>query len=110
MSLATRSTLHVASPEILANIDAAKDHQECIDAHFAASAEYWTNVYEAESLEGTIYKQRRSVVLEWVQKLGLPTRSRILEIGCGSGSTSIQLAQEGYTIQAVDSVDAMVER
>jgi 2-polyprenyl-3-methyl-5-hydroxy-6-metoxy-1,4-benzoquinol methylase len=87
----------------------AADHGRSIDAHFAASAEYWTKVYEAEDLDGTIYQQRQSVVLGFAQKLQLPADARILEIGCGAGLTSVCLAREGYTIQAVDSVDAMVE-
>jgi SAM-dependent methyltransferase len=94
----------------LSNVGTGIEHQKCIDAHFEASAAYWTKVYEFEDVDGTIYKQRRSVVLALAKKLGLPGESSILEIGCGSGLTSVQLAREGYTIQAVDSVDAMIKR
>ena len=92
------------------NAGTASDHQKSIDAHFTASADYWTKVYEVEDLDGTIYKQRRSAVLALVQKLKLPVEAQILEVGCGSGLTSVELAREGYAIQAVDSVDAMLER
>jgi ubiquinone/menaquinone biosynthesis C-methylase UbiE len=44
-----------------------------------------------------------------VQRLGLSTEWPILEIGCGSGLTSVALAQDGYTVQATDSVDAMLK-
>jgi SAM-dependent methyltransferase len=94
----------------LNNVGTGIEHQKCIDAHFEASSAYWTDIYEFEDVDGTIYRQRRSVVLALAQKLALPTESRILEIGCGSGLTSVQLAREGYTIQAVDSVDAMIKR
>lgn len=96
--------------DILSNVGAGIDQQKRIDAHFEASSAYWTKVYELEDVDGTIYRERRSVVLALVQKLALPAESPILEIGCGSGLTSVQLAREGYTVQAVDSVAAMIER
>jgi len=94
----------------LSDIGTAADHQNCLDAHFGASSAYWTDIYESEDVDGTIYRERRSVVLDLAQKLGLPAESRILEVGCGSGLTSVQLALQGYTIEAVDSVDAMIQR
>ena len=92
------------------NIGTAADHQSCLDAHFDAWSGYWTDIYECQDVEGTIYRERRSVVLRLAQKLGLPSEARILEIGCGSGLTSVELAREGYRIAAVDSVDAMIQR
>ena len=92
------------------NSSTAADHQNRLDAYFEASSAYWTDVYEFEDVDGTIYRERRSVVLALARKLGLTAESRILEVGCGSGLTSVQLALEGYTIQAVDSVDVMIQR
>jgi 2-polyprenyl-3-methyl-5-hydroxy-6-metoxy-1,4-benzoquinol methylase len=96
--------------DLLSNFATETDHQNCLNAHFEASSAYWTDIYEFGDVDGTIYRQRRSVVLALAQKLALPAESPILEIGCGSGLTSVQLAREGYTIQAVDSVDAMIKR
>lgn len=91
-------------------IGTATDHQKCIDAYFEACSAYWTKVYEFQDVEGIIYRQRHSVVLALARKLALPPESRILEIGCGAGLISVQLAREGYTVQAVDSVDGMIKR
>jgi SAM-dependent methyltransferase len=96
--------------DLLSNVGTETDHQNCLNAHFEASSAYWTDIYEFGDVDGTIYRQRRSVVLALAQKLALPAESPILEIGCGSGMTSVQLAREGYTIQAVDSVGAMIKR
>jgi 2-polyprenyl-3-methyl-5-hydroxy-6-metoxy-1,4-benzoquinol methylase len=95
--------------DLLSNFATETDHQNCLNAHFEASSAYWTDIYEFGDVDGTIYRQRRSVVLALAQKLALPAESPILEIGCGSGLTSVQLARKGYTIQAVDSVDAMIK-
>jgi len=94
----------------LSDIGTAADHQNCLDAHFEESSAYWTDIYALEDVDGTIYRERRSVVLALAQRLGLPAESRILEVGCGSGLTSVELALQGYTIEAVDSVDAMIQR
>jgi SAM-dependent methyltransferase len=42
------------------------------------------------------------------RRLSLPVELPVLEIGCGAGYTSVALAEDGYTVHAVDSVDAMI--
>jgi len=51
-----------------------------------------------------------AVVLEWTDHLALPQRSRILEVGCGAGLTTIELVRRGYVVDAIDSSERMVER
>jgi len=83
--------------------------QKRTDAHFEAESAYWKDIYEFSDVDAAIYRERRSAVLALVQKLALSTEWPILEIGCGSGFISVALAQDGYTVQAVDSVDAMIK-
>jgi ubiquinone/menaquinone biosynthesis C-methylase UbiE len=83
--------------------------QDQVNAYFDASAAYWNEIYESEDVDATIYRERRSVVLALVQKLALSTEWPILEIGCGAGLTSVALARNGYTVEAVDSVDTMIK-
>jgi ubiquinone/menaquinone biosynthesis C-methylase UbiE len=85
------------------------DQQKRTDAHFEAASAYWKEIYESYDVDATIYRDRRSAVLSMVQKLVLSTERPILEIGCGAGLTSVALAQSGYTVQAVDSADAMIK-
>jgi SAM-dependent methyltransferase len=85
-----------------------KARKDSIQAYFEAYSEYWTDVYQRSDIEGAVYKERRSAVLELARKLALPLHSSILEIGCGSGFTSVQLARQGYTVHAVDSSEAMI--
>lgn len=82
--------------------------QKRTDAYFEAASAYWKEIYESVDVDAAIYRERRSVVLSLVRKLGVSTEWPILEIGCGSGLTSVALAREGYTVQATDSVDAMI--
>jgi ubiquinone/menaquinone biosynthesis C-methylase UbiE len=85
------------------------DHQQQIDMYFDSVSSYWADVYDAPSLEGVIYRDRRAIVLRWIDELALPQGSRVLEIGCGAGFTTIDLARRGYVVDAIDSSEAMVE-
>jgi ubiquinone/menaquinone biosynthesis C-methylase UbiE len=82
-----------------------------VDAFFRDRSYYWQDVYREEnnSLRASVYRERRSVVLALVDQLGLPGRSRVLEVGCGAGFTAVALAKRGYAVEAVDTVDAMLD-
>jgi ubiquinone/menaquinone biosynthesis C-methylase UbiE len=45
-----------------------------------------------------------------VDSLHLPLDSKILEVGCGTGTTSVALARRGYHVYATDAVRAMIEQ
>lgn len=85
------------------------EQQKSINAYFEVSTAYWKEVYESGDLWSTIYKERRLVVLGLAQQLQLSTDWPILEIGCGAGLTSVALARNGYAVEAIDSVDAMIK-
>jgi len=70
----------------------------------------WTKIYSAPTVYGVIHQHRMAVVLDWIDELALPKGSRILEVGCGAGFTAVELGRRGYTIDAMDSSEAMVER
>jgi ubiquinone/menaquinone biosynthesis C-methylase UbiE len=44
-----------------------------------------------------------------VDKLLLPAKSRVLDVGCGAGFATIALASRGLVIDALDPLDVMVE-
>lgn len=102
------STMQRLGSERLVDLKSTVEHQELVDIHFRNSANYWRNLYNANGLFEVIHQQRRAIVLGLVEELALPAGSHILEIGCGAGLTTIALAQRGFTVQAVDTVDRMV--
>src|SRR5215212_2653702 len=87
-----------------------RDYQERVDSYFDSRSSYWAEIYNARSVEGLIYQERMAEVLEWTDHLALPKRSRILEVGCGAGLTTIELVRRGYVVDAIDSSERMVER
>jgi ubiquinone/menaquinone biosynthesis C-methylase UbiE len=80
-----------------------------VNAHFDAAALYWQAVYDDPRLQGVIYRARQQAVLERVDELALHTGSTVLEIGCGAGLLTSELARRGFAVRAVDASEAMVE-
>jgi ubiquinone/menaquinone biosynthesis C-methylase UbiE len=84
-------------------------HQLTVDTYFKARARYWKEIYAKKDVYSVIHQQRRNIVLAMVDKLGLPPDDQVLEVGCGAGLTTAELACRGYRVDAVDSVAEMVD-
>lgn len=84
-------------------------YQRVVDAFFGDDPGYWRDVYQAEDLDALIYRQRRSAVLQMTEQLTLPEQARVLEVGCGAGFTTVELARRGYIVHAIDTVEAMID-
>jgi ubiquinone/menaquinone biosynthesis C-methylase UbiE len=83
--------------------------QDQVNAHFDSSASYWDGVYRGADLQGIIYQQRQIAVLDYVDEAHLGGDAVVLEIGCGAGHLTMQLADRGLRIDAVDASQAMVD-
>ncbi|HWC17421.1 MAG TPA: methyltransferase domain-containing protein [Terriglobales bacterium] len=81
--------------------------QRLVDAHFSVLASYWNDVYEGDSVQSIIYRERRDLVLRLVDELSPTIGSEILDIGCGAGLFSVALAKRGFRVRAIDPVEAM---
>lgn len=46
---------------------------------FEAAADEWRDVYAADTVEGTIYRERRQAVMDWVDGLHLPHGAAALD-------------------------------
>ena len=62
-----------------------------------------------DELQGIIYQQRQSAVLDYVQEADVGSDAAVLEIGCGAGHLTMELADRGLRVDAVDASPAMVE-
>jgi ubiquinone/menaquinone biosynthesis C-methylase UbiE len=83
-------------------------HQRETDACFGEAATYWRDVYAQEGLQGLVYRERMQTVLGWIDALSLPPGARVLEVGCGAGHTSVELARRGFAVECTDSSREMV--
>jgi len=85
------------------------DQQKLVDTYFQSEARYWKEIYERKDVYALIHQQRRAIVLQLIDNLNLPQDSRILEVGCGAGLTTVALAERGFEVHAIDSVPAMID-
>lgn len=83
--------------------------QEKVNTYFHIHSSYWTDVYAGGDVQARIIRERHEAVLDWIDGLTLAPGSRVLEVGCGAGFMAIVLAQRGFRVCAVDSVEDMVE-
>jgi len=79
------------------------------DEYFSAESEFWRAIYTAGDVYSVIHQYRKSLVLAWVEELGLPGGATALEVGCGAGLTAVELADRGLRVEATDAVEAMVD-
>lgn len=75
---------------------------------FQASAPYWRDIYGDRSFLSAVYLERHAAALAWVDEMQLPAGSPILEIGCGAGFLTAELAARGHRVDAIDASAAMV--
>jgi SAM-dependent methyltransferase len=84
------------------------DDQQLVNAHFESTLDHWGNVYKEEGISPLIYQQRRVRALQYIDDLHLPANSRVLEIGCGPGFMTLDLALRSFRVDAIDAVSGMV--
>lgn len=86
--------------------------QEKVNDFFQSQSQslFWRDIYASRGVQAEIYRTRHAAALAWIDGLALAPGSCLLEIGCGAGFMSIALAQRGFCVQAIDSVDAMVQQ
>jgi SAM-dependent methyltransferase len=80
--------------------------------YFASTVPRWEEFYAAEGEETvyrTIYRQRLAVALSLAYGLRLPPQARCLDVGCGPGLATVDLARRGLLVDAVDLVPAQLQ-
>ena len=78
------------------------------DALFGSASAYWRDVYDQGDLQSLIYRERMEAALRWLDDLGLPPGARILEVGCGAGLATCELAARSFRVESIDSSPEMV--
>lgn len=82
--------------------------QTLVDDTFDASAAYWRDIYGEGTFLSTVYLERHAAALRWFDEAWVPAGATVLEVGCGAGFLTVGLATRGYTVDAIDSSEAMV--
>jgi ubiquinone/menaquinone biosynthesis C-methylase UbiE len=87
----------------------SEGHQRLVNERFRDRARRWEEVYRRQDLFSVVHQHRQARALHWIDGLGLPAGSRVLEVGPGAGFMTVELARRGFIVQAADSTPRMVE-
>jgi ubiquinone/menaquinone biosynthesis C-methylase UbiE len=91
-----------------ANLSDIYRRQRQVDEYFKSETLRWDLIYKSTHLLDRIYQLRSLRVLKMVDALHMPERSRVLEVGCGAGHTTVKLARRGYAVFGVDTLKEMI--
>src|SRR5690348_9321990 len=83
--------------------------QEQLNAYFQSQAPFWKEIYSSGDVYARIHQARHQAALAWIESLALPG-ARVLDVGCGAGYMSVELARRGFAVHAIDSTQAMLEQ
>lgn len=80
-----------------------------VEDYFEATLPTWEDIYRRETVYATIYRERLRAALRSVDELRLAPGSAALDVGCGPGLGTAELARRGFTVDAVDTSARMIE-
>ena len=86
-----------------------EQQQQRVGEHFESVSTRWLEIYGQPTVRAAVIRDRHTLALQWIRALRLPSDAHILEIGCGAGLFSVSVAQLGYSVEAVDVSERMVE-
>ncbi len=87
-----------------------EESQKLVNQYFDSESVFWKEIYQDKNnVYSVIHQQRQEITLHFFDGLNLSKDSRILEIGCGAGLITTAIARRGYKIEALDSVQAMID-
>jgi ubiquinone/menaquinone biosynthesis C-methylase UbiE len=84
------------------------DRKQIVRDHFHHVSRDWNDVYAGGDLQSIHIQLRQQLVLRFVEALGLPAGAQVLEVGCGTGRTTLELALRGFRVNALDFAPNML--
>jgi ubiquinone/menaquinone biosynthesis C-methylase UbiE len=80
-----------------------------VRTYFDEKAEEYTDRHYFETKGGVLWARHRAI-LQMISEAKLPAGANVLEVGCGPGLLSVELAALGYRGVGLDVAPAMIER
>jgi ubiquinone/menaquinone biosynthesis C-methylase UbiE len=85
-------------------------YESLVSRHFRSTLDYWEQIYSDRTVYSRIYQERAARAIGYLDHIGISTGAPVLEVGCGPGVISVEMARKGFTVSAVDCVQEMAER
>lgn len=97
------------APRARAAASKTAGHQRLISQRFHDRTRRWEEVYQRDDLFSVIHQDRQARALDWIDGLGLPPRSPVLEVGPGAGFMTVALAQREFAVHAADTTPRLLD-
>jgi len=93
----------------MSSVPTSELSEAAVVGFFERDASNWQSLYgRTDDVFAVIHQLRHQIALTWIRDLGLPPGARAVEVGCGAGLASVDMARLGLSVRAVDSTEAMV--
>jgi 2-polyprenyl-3-methyl-5-hydroxy-6-metoxy-1,4-benzoquinol methylase len=79
-----------------------------VQAYFEAESAFWNGLYASNDVYAQVHRLRHATALSWIEQLTPAADVCALDVGCGAGYMSLDLATRGWRTQAMDTAEAMV--
>lgn len=83
--------------------------QAAVQSYFDVTSQRWKDVYETHGVQPAIYQARMAAVLGFFDQVAPPPGARVLDIGCGAGVGTVEIARREYGVRAIDTAEAMLD-
>ena len=91
--------------------DSVRDtYESLVRRHFRSTLDYWEQIYSDRTVYSRIYQERAARAIGYLNQVGISTGAPVLEVGCGPGVISVEMARKGLMVSAVDCVPEMAAR
>ncbi len=80
-----------------------------IRSYFDKNAENWRDLYVAPRTTNELVIQERLNYALDLLSTNVSRNSTVLDVGCGSGSIAVQMAQMGYRVHGIDVSEQMIQ-
>lgn len=85
------------------------DEQAKIRQHFDSASDYWHDIYtDSQSFTAYALRKRQNTALDIIR--ANLSSGAVLDVGCGTGSAAMELAEGGYDAAGIDFAPKMIER
>lgn len=86
------------------------DPQRVVSAHFDRHSGYWRDVYGGDGIGSLVYRERMETTLAWVDQMDIPDGAHALDVGCGAGLLTAELAARKLQVTGCDASPVMAKQ
>ena len=101
--------INPGKPSVAPDAPAVRELKGRVQSYFDEKADEYTDRHYFETQGGCLWARHRAI-LGMLRRASLPAGAKVLEVGCGPGLLSVDLAALGYGGTGVDIAPAMIER